>query len=233
MKTFSIVVRSEKDSNISKKFYLKSFSVDTRMTRENLQRVLSCVVKSGYTVKVRRCDNLKEYDFKPLPELLFDLSELRLYKTQRVFQMVGYNETKCGTLMVMPQGVLPIEGWYSEPNTFIKLKTASEYLKIDMQALANDLNKQDLGFNFKVWNGPTGTGKTWTAIYAAVYFIFMDKVYGLLQMCTLLSLPILRQYNGERGSWKGMKWLFYIYYPAHLFVIGIIRVMMGQKSIFP
>ena len=163
MKTFSIVVRSEKDSNISKKFYLKSFSVDTRMTRENLQRVLSCVVKSGYTVKVRRCGNFEEYDFKPLPELLFDLSELRLYKTQRVYQQTGYNETNCGTLMIMPQGVLPIEGWYSEPNIFIKLKAASDYLKVDMQALANDLNKQDLGFNFKVWSGPTGTG-----IYATI-----------------------------------------------------------------
>lgn len=73
----------------------------------------------------------------------------------------------------------------------------------------------------------------WTAFYAAVYFIFMDRAYGLLQMCTLLSLPILRQYNGERGQWKGMKWFFYIYYPAHLFLIGFVRVMLGNGSIFP
>ena len=66
----------------------------------------------------------------------------------------------------------------------------------------------------------------WTAIYAIVYFLFLDKAYGILQMCTLLSIPILKQYNGERGQWKGMKWFFYLYYPAHLFVIGIIRVMM-------
>ena len=33
----------------------------------------------------------------------------------------------------------------------------------------------------------------WSAIYAAVYFFFIDKAYGLLQMCTLLSLPILKQ----------------------------------------
>lgn len=73
----------------------------------------------------------------------------------------------------------------------------------------------------------------WSAIYAIVYFIFMDKVYGILQMCTLLSLPILKQYNGERGQWKGMKWFFYMYYPAHLFAIGIIRVMLGNGNIFP
>lgn len=73
----------------------------------------------------------------------------------------------------------------------------------------------------------------WTAIYSAVYFIFIDRLYGLLQMCALLSLPILKQYNGERGNWKGMKWFFYVYYPAHLFVIGFVRVLLGNGSIFP
>ena len=73
----------------------------------------------------------------------------------------------------------------------------------------------------------------WTAIYAIVYFIFIDKVYGILQMCTLLSLPILKQYNGERGQWKGMKWFFYLYYPLHLFVKGLIGAMIGNGIIFP
>ena len=66
----------------------------------------------------------------------------------------------------------------------------------------------------------------WSAVYAAVYFIFQDKVYGLLQMFTFLTIPILSKYNGHRGSWKVMKWLFYIYYPAHLVVIGIIRLCL-------
>lgn len=72
----------------------------------------------------------------------------------------------------------------------------------------------------------------WTAIYAAVYFIFLDKLYGLLQMFTFLSIPILMQYNGQRGSWSGMKWLFYIYYPAHLIIIGLVRLALhGDISI--
>lgn len=73
----------------------------------------------------------------------------------------------------------------------------------------------------------------WVFIYSVVYFIFMDKPYGILQMCTLFSLPILRMYNGERGKWKGMKWFFYIYYPAHLFTIGLVRMVLGSGSIFP
>lgn len=28
-------------------------------------------------------------------------------------------------------------------------------------------------------------------------------------------------------------WFFYLYYPAHLFLIGIIRVLIGNGSIFP
>ena len=66
----------------------------------------------------------------------------------------------------------------------------------------------------------------WSAIYALVYFLFIDKLYGLLQMCTALSLPILGQYNGQRGQWKGMKWFFYLYYPAHLVIIGILRLAL-------
>lgn len=66
----------------------------------------------------------------------------------------------------------------------------------------------------------------WTFIYAAVYFFALDKLYGSLQMFTFLTIPLLYQYNGERGKWKGMKWLFYIYYPAHLVVIGIIRIVL-------
>ncbi len=72
----------------------------------------------------------------------------------------------------------------------------------------------------------------WSFIYAVVYFLFLDKPYGVLQMFTFLTIPILAKYNGQRGSWKGMKWLFYVYYPAHLVVIGLIRVMLhGDISI--
>ena len=66
----------------------------------------------------------------------------------------------------------------------------------------------------------------YVAIYAAVYFFAIDRVYGLLQMGVVLALPVIRLYNGRRGRSQSvnrvMKWLFYIYYPLHLFVIGLI-----------
>ena len=58
----------------------------------------------------------------------------------------------------------------------------------------------------------------------------MERTKGLtgnvLQLCTALSIPLLRLYNGQRGRWKGMKWLFYIYYPAHLALIGVLRLLL-------
>lgn len=65
-----------------------------------------------------------------------------------------------------------------------------------------------------------------TFMYALVYFIFLDKIYGILQLFTCLTIPILSLYNGERGKLKGTKWLFYIYYPIHLIIIGIIRLLL-------
>jgi hypothetical protein len=64
----------------------------------------------------------------------------------------------------------------------------------------------------------------WIACYSAVYCVFIDFVYGLLQMSVVLATPLLAHYNGTRGNRKDMKWFFYIYYPAHLTLFGLIRI---------
>lgn len=66
----------------------------------------------------------------------------------------------------------------------------------------------------------------YVAMYAVVYALAMDAVYGLLQMAVVLAVPVLWLYNGQRGNPKWntiLKWMFYIYYPLHLFVIGCIQ----------
>ena len=65
----------------------------------------------------------------------------------------------------------------------------------------------------------------WTAVYALVYFLFLDPLYGFVQLGTCLAIPILRMYNGEKGSCRGIGKLFYIYYPAHLILCGIMRIL--------
>lgn len=66
----------------------------------------------------------------------------------------------------------------------------------------------------------------YVAIYAVVYFFAIDRVYGLLQMAVIFSIPVLMLYNGQRGKNAAvnrvMKWLFYLYYPLHLLVIGLL-----------
>lgn len=45
------------------------------------------------------------------------------------------------------------------------------------------------------------------------------------QWFSLLALPLLALYNGTRGKAK-LKYLFYIYYPAHLALIWLIGLLM-------
>lgn len=67
----------------------------------------------------------------------------------------------------------------------------------------------------------------YVAIYSVVYFFALDKLYGIIQMGVVFSIPVIMMYNGQRGYSpkinKIMKWLFYIYYPLHLFIIGYIQ----------
>lgn len=69
----------------------------------------------------------------------------------------------------------------------------------------------------------------YVGIYAVVYFFAIDRIYGLLQMMVVLSIPVLKLYNGERGRSvamnRVMKWFFYLYYPLHLLLIGILKAM--------
>lgn len=66
----------------------------------------------------------------------------------------------------------------------------------------------------------------YVAIYAIVYFFAIDKVYGVLQMAVVLAIPVIGLYNGQRGKNASvnriLKWLFYLYYPLHLFIIGML-----------
>ena len=66
----------------------------------------------------------------------------------------------------------------------------------------------------------------WIAVYTAVYAVFINPLYGIIQMGVSLSIPLLKCYNGKRGTFKGLKYFFYLYYPAHLALCGIIRILL-------
>lgn len=68
---------------------------------------------------------------------------------------------------------------------------------------------------------------------AAVYLIFCiyqfsaEALYGgfPVQWMMVLALPLMLQYNGEKGrSWK---WFFYLYYPAHTCLLFLLTQGRG------
>ena len=67
--------------------------------------------------------------------------------------------------------------------------------------------------------------------YVIVYFFAIDKVYALLQFGVILAIPILYCYNGKKGNNeklnKFMKWFFYIYYPLHLLILLLSKILMN------
>lgn len=64
-----------------------------------------------------------------------------------------------------------------------------------------------------------------------VFFATLSEVAGggelygqLFQAGVFLSLPLLALYNGRRGGGRYSQWTFYIFYPAHLLVLGLIKL---------
>ena len=59
------------------------------------------------------------------------------------------------------------------------------------------------------------------------YFIMADMTnFGsYLSLFALLALPPLMLYNGEKGK-HSLKWLFYIFYPAHILIIYLFTLLI-------
>lgn len=70
----------------------------------------------------------------------------------------------------------------------------------------------------------------WLIFYVGSFgILFMPNnlTYAFLQLSVVLAIPILLLYNGKRGPNPAfnafMKWFFYIYYPLHLLILGLLR----------
>lgn len=69
---------------------------------------------------------------------------------------------------------------------------------------------------------------TFAAVLEEILCLFFSAAAGspaysqLFQLGMLLCLPLLARYNGARGGGRYAKWAFYIFYPAHLLILGLI-----------
>lgn len=70
----------------------------------------------------------------------------------------------------------------------------------------------------------------YVTLYALIYAFFIDTLYGIIQLGVVLALIPLLFYNGKKSNNdkvnKVMKWFFYIYYPLHLLILGIIGLIL-------
>lgn len=67
-----------------------------------------------------------------------------------------------------------------------------------------------------------GANKTQKLFLLTMGLILLSASSSTVQWCSLAAVPFLTLYNGKRGR-RGMKYFFYIYYPAHLAIIYLIR----------
>ena len=68
-------------------------------------------------------------------------------------------------------------------------------------------------------------GKEGKVVAAAAMLVAMSGNWGSFQWFGLLALPLLALYNGNRGKAR-MKYLFYIFYPAHLVILYGISYLL-------
>ena len=115
---------------------------------------------------------------------------------------------------------LPMKNWVKNVLIFVLVWSAfpADWSCIAVLAILGMYQKRgDLRAQIKVM-------LLYVALYAVVSFFFVSRVYALIQIGVLLVYPVLKQYSGEKGKAKWMKWFFYLYYPIHLIFIGVLRV---------
>ena len=61
------------------------------------------------------------------------------------------------------------------------------------------------------------------SVGAAAYSLGDSWIYAAHQLGTLAAPVLMHLYNGERGRGGAFsKWFFYVFYPAHLLILGVI-----------
>jgi hypothetical protein len=58
-------------------------------------------------------------------------------------------------------------------------------------------------------------------VVSNLFFYYVLGSFQWYQLCSLLSLIPIFLYNSKKG--RSYKWLFYIFYPVHLFILFLIH----------
>ena len=96
------------------------------------------------------------------------------------------------------------------------------------------LDHTDFAIDYGLWGvllpvfiflGRTQKEKLLLSCVGLVLLAIFFRNLGAIQWFSLLTLPLLALYNGQRGK-RRMKYFFYVYYPLHLVVIYGISLVI-------
>lgn len=79
----------------------------------------------------------------------------------------------------------------------------------------------------EIFDGYSSRNKHMPLFGFAIGRLLLSWQRGGNQYISLLSLPLLAAYNGERGK-RNMKYFFYWFYPVNLAVIGAVSIIIAR-----
>ena len=88
----------------------------------------------------------------------------------------------------------------------------------------DDFRKQAIAFTLSAF-GTLFLTHVSSSVSASNMTILEATIQNIWVLGLLFVLPLLKRYNGEKGTGgKYMGWFFYWFYPVHLLIIGFIKI---------
>ena len=149
----------------------------------------------------------KKY-LKGIPTLLFPLL---LPWLMMPFYMLSVNKPMFGFLLnLLNFTVLPVHTFISDGGTWLLLTGIAMYL------CHRNLMKEVFAF----------MSVSLVLLLMAIVLSrpsFYDLIFKYFEWMEIFSAPLMLSYNGQRG--KGSKYLFYVFYPTHIYLLYALSVI--------
>ena len=149
----------------------------------------------------------KKY-LKGIPTLLFPLL---LPWLMVPFYLLSANKPMLGFLLnLLNFTVLPVHTFISDGGTWLLLTGIAMYL------CHKNLKKEVLAF--------VSVSLVWVLMAIVLSRpSFHDLMFKYIEWMEIFAAPLMLCYNGQRG--KGSKYLFYIFYPTHIYLLYALSVL--------
>lgn len=170
--------------------------------------------------------DVKKYAFRLFVFALISQIPYSFFESGTLFSFRGFS-----VIYTLFLSLLAVWAWDKVKNPALRFLAV---LGLCVLSLPGDWMFMDIIFSliFYRFRGDFKSQAFWFSIFAAgmVMLFCLNSAQGgrpfwgqLFQAGVFLSLPLLSLYNHSRGGGRYSKWTFYIFYPLHLLVLGLIR----------